>query len=111
MAWVSVKQWYKLLMEKGVTHNSDDPDSPPILIPSKLEGRLPGIDWSQSYSLARKFGLSPDQKSFNFKLIQSLMHTRDRLARIGKIQVFWIQQLLTCPISSQVATLSLIKCL
>ena len=85
MASVSVKQWYKLLMEKGVTHNSDDPDSTPILIPSKLEGRLPGIDWSQSYSLARKFGLSPDQKSFNFKLIQSLLPTRDRLARIGKI--------------------------
>ena len=95
MASVSVKQWYKLLMEKGVTHNSDDPDSPPILIPSKLEGRLPGIDWSQSYSLARKFGLSPEQKSFNFKLIQSLLQGfgRSTPVHVSTVRVLWIPQL------------------
>ena len=35
---------------------------------------------------ARKFGLAPEQKTFLFKKMQSLLPTRDRLARIGKTQ-------------------------
>ena len=30
--WVTVKQWYQLLLERGVTHTSDNPDTPPVLI-------------------------------------------------------------------------------
>ena len=36
-------------------------------------------------SLSRTFGLSPDQKSFLFKLMQSLLPTRDNLARLRKV--------------------------
>ena len=34
--------------------------------------------------MARLFGLSPDQKSFIFKMSQNLLPTRERLHRIGK---------------------------
>ena len=86
IATVTVKQWYQLLMERGVTHTSADQNEPPQIIPTKLEEKFLGIDLSESYRLARVFGLSPDQKSFIFKMMQSIQPTRDRLARIGKVQ-------------------------
>ena len=86
MAWVTVKQWYQLLLERGVTHTSEDPDSPPLLIKSKLEENHPDINFGDSYQMARIFGLTPEQKSFIFKLMQSLLPNRERLARIGKAE-------------------------
>ena len=86
VASVSVKQWYQLLLERGVTHNSDNPDQPPQLIPTKLELKYPETDFSSAYRLSRTIGLSPDQKSFLFKIMQSLLPTRERLARLGRIQ-------------------------
>ena len=86
VARVTVKQWYQLLLERGVTHTSTNHNEPPQIIPTRLEEKYPGIDLSDSYRLARTFGLSPDQKSFIFKMMQSLLPTRDRLARMGKVQ-------------------------
>ena len=40
---------------------------------------------SVPYRISRSFGLSPEQKSFLFKLMQQLLPTRDRLTRIGRI--------------------------
>ena len=70
--------------------------------------------------LARKFGLSPEKKSFLFKMIQSLLPTRERLARLGKVQssactfceeeVDNTAHLLSCCQSSEVAT-PLLRCL
>ena len=84
VVWITLKQWYQLLLERGTTHTSDDPDSPPVLILSKLEQSRPDVDYSLSYRMARLFGLSPDQKSFIFKMSQNLLPTRERLHRIGK---------------------------
>ena len=83
---ISVKQWYSILQESGVTHSNDDQAVPPVLIASKLEENNPDVDLKASYALARKFGLAPDQKSFLFKLLQSLLPTRERLPRLGKAQ-------------------------
>ena len=33
VAHLSVKQWYRLLLEQGITHSSEDPQAPPALIP------------------------------------------------------------------------------
>ena len=86
VTWINVQQWYRILQEKGVTHTSDDLAVPPVLIASKLEEDHPEEDFQAPYALARQFGLSPDQKSFLFKLLQSLLPTRERLARLGKVQ-------------------------
>ena len=120
LAWVTVKQWYQLLLERGVTHTSEDLDAPPVLIPTRLEESHPNLDFTESYRLSRIFGLTPDQKSFNFKMIQSLLPTRDRLARIGKIgssNCLYCPELpdstthlLACTLSSEVST-PLVNCL
>ena len=36
--------------------------------------------------MARTFGLTPEQKTFIFKMMQSLLPTRDRLSKFGKVQ-------------------------
>ena len=117
---ISVKQWYRLLIEKGVTHNSDDPLAPPALIPSKVELEHPNMDVASSYLLARKFGLAPEQKAFLFKMVQSLLPTKERLARLGKAPspgcTFCDDQddntahLLLCPQGSEI-TAPLTRCL
>ena len=84
VAWVTVKQCYRLLVEKGITHSIENLSVPSALIASKLETKYLEVDWPTSYQLARKFGLSPEQKSFLFKMLQSLLPTRERLARVGK---------------------------
>ena len=114
VAWVTVQQWYKLLLERGVTHTSVNPDLPAVLLTTRLEDKYPGADLSECYRLARIFGLSPDQKSFNFKMMQSLLPTRDRLARMGKVQCSnclhcddipdSTSHLLTCSYNSEVST-------
>ena len=86
VAWVTVKQWYQLLLERESTHTSDNPDTPLVLINTRMEERNPSLDLSHSYRLSRVFGLAPEQKSFNFKIMQSLLRTRDSLARMRKIQ-------------------------
>ena len=120
VAHLTVKQWYRLLMEKGVTHTSEDPSSPPVLIQSKLELEHPQVNTASSYMLARKFGLAPEQKEFLFKLLQSLLPTRERLARLGKCQTpaclfcpcpnDTICHLLLCPQGAEVAQ-PLLRCL
>ena len=93
-------------------------NTPPIA--SKFELDNPEIDPPASYSLARKFGLAPEPKAFLFKMVQSLLPTRERLARVGKVQspacTFCEDQednlahLLTCIQGSEV-TKPLIRCL
>ena len=120
VAWVTVKQWYQLLLEKDVTHIDTVPHSPAQLIPTKLEENHPGVDFSGPYRLSRTFGLSPDQKSFLFKLIQSILPTRDRLARLRKVNssdCLYCEEtsdtpahLLSCIMSSQVSS-PLLRCI
>ena len=120
VAHLSVKQWYRLLMEKGVTHTSDDPSSPPVLIPAKVELENPQVDMATSYLFSRKYGLAPEQKQFLFKLLHSLLPTRERLARLGKAQTQACQfcdcqndntaHLLHCPQGAEV-THPLLRCL
>ena len=70
VSWISVKQWYQLLMEMGITHTNDDLNSPPVIINSKLEDKHLGKDLSMCYQSSRIFGLSTEQKFFNLKMMQ-----------------------------------------
>ena len=120
VTWVSMKEWYQILLERGVTHNSEYIDSPQILITSRLEESHPGKDLTHSYRMCRLFGLSPDQKSFMFKMVQNLLPTRERLNRLGKVAspscLFCdspedtLEHLIVCPNSSE-ATTPLLACL
>ena len=72
VAWVSMKEWYQIILERGVTHTSEDLESPPVIISSRLEESQPEKDFSINYRLCRLFGLSPEQKSFLFKMVSQL---------------------------------------
>ena len=79
------KHWYTFLLRERVTHtNSElgDPTSPMVLRMSRVEERDPEYDWQLSYVMARKKGLDPDKKSFNFVLINGLLPYRDRLSEL-----------------------------
>ena len=56
VAWVPVRQWSQLLLERGITHSSPDVDAPPVLFITRLEESNPGPDLWQSYRLSRMFG-------------------------------------------------------
>ena len=49
------------------------------MIPCKVEERDPTISWTNSYSLCRLKGLSPDSKSFLFKLLHTLLPSKERI--------------------------------
>ena len=49
------------------------------LIPYKAEEREPVVQWSDSYRISRLKGLSPDSKSFLFKLIHTLLPSKERI--------------------------------
>ena len=66
--YMTVKEWYKLLLEKNITMREIDPEGRMELIPCKVEEREPTVFWSESYRISRLHGLSPMSKSFLFKL-------------------------------------------
>ena len=77
--YMSVKEWYRLLLEKYVTMREVDDEGRRELIPCKIEERDPHRGWMDSYRTARLPGLSPDNKSFMFRLLHTLLPSRERL--------------------------------
>lgn len=76
---MSVKDWYKLLLERNVTTREVDQEGRRELVPCKIEERNPTIAWSDSYRVSRLKGLSPDSKSFLFKLVHTLLPSKERV--------------------------------
>ena len=66
---MSVKQWYRHLLETNVTMEKVDDEGRMVAKLCKVEEREPNTDWQLSYHLGRLKGLSPQVKSFNFKMI------------------------------------------
>ena len=56
-----------------------DQDGRMEMIPCKVEEREPNIFWSESYRISRLIGLSPEIKSFLFKMIHTLLPSKERL--------------------------------
>ena len=76
---ISVKDWYKVLVEKNVTRRDIDEEGRSELIPCKVEEKHPDIAWSESYRLCRLKGLNPSTKSFLFKLVHLLLPSKERV--------------------------------
>ena len=76
---MSVKEWYRFLVERNVTMREVDEEGRRELIPCKIEERNPDFPWSESYRLCRVKGLSPENKSFLFKLLHTLLPSKERL--------------------------------
>ena len=80
---MSVKQWYSYLLERNVIEREIDEDGRRELVPCKVEERDPAAPWSESYRLSRLKGISPQSKSFNFKLIHTLLPSKERVHHLN----------------------------
>ena len=76
---MTVKEWYRVLVEKNVTKHEIDDEGRMELVPCKIEERYPLHDWSESYRLCRLQGLDPEIKSFLFKLVHQLLPSKERV--------------------------------
>ena len=77
--YMSVKQWYLLLVEQNVTRREVDQDGRTELIPCRVEEKNPEVVWPESYRICRLPGLSPASKSFLFRHIHTLLPSKERL--------------------------------
>ena len=84
IVYLSVKQWYHHLLELNVIKTGMDEDRVSELIPCRIEVKNPNVSWLNSYSTSRMKGLSPDNKSFLFKLIHELLPSKERLHSLGQ---------------------------
>ena len=76
--YMSVKYWYRFLLEKNDEGRTE-------LIPCKVEEKNPDVHWNEAYGLCRLKGLGPDEKSFLFKLIHTLLPSKEMLCIFGNL--------------------------
>jgi hypothetical protein len=76
---MTVKEWYRHLVEKQVTMVTVDDEGRMMPRLCKVEEREPQHDWVRGFSLSRLKGFSPDMKSFNFKLLHLILPCKERL--------------------------------
>ena len=79
---MSQKQWYRHLVEKNVTMEIVDEEGRMVPKRSKAEERDPGLDWQLAMHVSRMKGLSPEIKSFNFKLVNLILPSKERISQI-----------------------------
>ena len=76
---MKVKDWYIYLLEKNVTKRETGQGGSCELVPCKVEERRPEGCWTECYRIIRFKGLNPDSKSFLFKLVHTLLPSKERL--------------------------------
>ena len=76
---MSVKEWYQLLVEQNVTKREVDQEGRMEMIPCRVEEKYPEVCWAESYRISRLPGLSPDSKSFLFRLMHELLPSKERI--------------------------------
>ena len=81
---MTTKEWYKWFLEKNVTMREVDQERRLKLIPCKVEERMPEVSWGESYRISRLKGLSPLNKSFLFKLIHTILPSKERLHHLNQ---------------------------
>ena len=78
---MSVKLWYKHLLEVQVTHS--EPEDPSALVPCRVERLAPDIDWGRSWVAVCVPGLTPEMRSFLWKMLHCILPTQERLHRMN----------------------------
>ena len=78
---MSVQVWYKHLLEVQVTHT--EPGDPSALVPCRVERLAPNIDWGRSWLAICVPGLTPEMRSFLWKMMHCILPTQERLHRLN----------------------------
>ena len=79
---MTVKQWYRHLLETNVTMEKLDNEGRMKVKLCKVEEREPDVNWQVIYHMSRLKGHNPQVKSFNFKLVHQLLPCKERLSQI-----------------------------
>ena len=82
---ITTKGWQRRLLERGITHTRDPVTKLPELILTDQEKRLSQADWYNAWSIRRRQGLTPAQKSWLFLWANGLVINNERLHKLGKI--------------------------
>ena len=82
--YMTVKEWYLLLLEQNVTKRDVDQEGRMELTPCRVEEKFPEVCWAESYRISRLTGLSPEIKSFLFKLIHELLPSKERIHHLSQ---------------------------
>ena len=83
---MSIKQWYKVLLDDQVLMNPTIGDMAPSLVPVRVEELSPEIDWDITWRMSRMKGLDSELTAFIFKLLHCLLPSQDRVSRITRNQ-------------------------
>ena len=78
---MSLKIWYKYLLEVKVTHTESEDTS--VLVPCRVERLAPAIDWGRSWRAVCVPGLSPVMRSFLWRMLHDILPTQERLHRMN----------------------------
>ena len=83
--YMSMKEWYRVLLETNMTKREvTRGDNMLELVPCKVELKNPEVQWPMVYRCIRLKGISPDSKSFLFKLVHMLLPSRERLNHLSQ---------------------------
>ena len=77
---MSTRQWYRVLLEKLVTHQTVNSVS--VLRPMKVEINLPNVNWERSWAMLNCGGLPSLETSFLWRMINNLLPVPTRLYRM-----------------------------
>ena len=77
---MSLKQWYRVLLEEKVTMR--EVDSTMEFIPCRVELQNPDNDWEVTWRRSRLSGLGSELSSFLFRIIHQLLPTKERQHRV-----------------------------
>ena len=80
---MSMREWYKYLLEENVTMRDIDEEGRRELVPCRIELAHRNTSWDESYRLSRLRGLTPAEKSLLFCIIHELLPSNYRLNRVN----------------------------
>ena len=81
---LSLKDWYKRILERDVTHDSNGDNQESFLIESRMEYIYPHIDHRNSWSVLQIKGISPSLRSELYMIKNDLHPSQERLHRFKK---------------------------
>ena len=82
--YLPTKCWQNMILERGVTHITDDENGEITLISTTQEEQMQDIDWQRSRDLRNIRGLPPSNRSLILKWSENLYINQERLFRLGK---------------------------
>ena len=78
---MTTADWYKVLLEKNILFEKNETGNF-TLKPSKIESKLPEVDWKRSWDLINTKGLNSEKVSFLVKILYNILPVNSRLFRM-----------------------------